>query len=243
MILLDDNFTTIVKAVQEGRNIYNNIKKTIMFLLSCNLGEVICIFTATLLGWPIPLIATQLLWINLVTDTLPAISLGMDLGSKDVMNEKPRSINESFFSRGAGTRALIGGTCIGLLTLVAFYLGVSLYNIPLSEIKNLQEGSPALIQARTMAFIVLTVSQLFYSYTMRVENKSSFKIGILRNKYLNISFVIGLLLQVLIINIPFIANIFKVSSLDKNLWFEVLILAFIPFIINELIKTFIKFKK
>lgn len=243
MILLDDNFTTIVDAVEEGRNIYNNIKKTIMFLLSCNLGEVICIFFATLFGFPIPLVATQLLWINLVTDTLPAISLGLDPGNRDVMNEKPRSPKESFFARGAGIRAAIAGTLIGLFTLLAFYIGLVEKGISFEAIKTLQEGDPALLHARTMAFIVLTVSQLFYSFTMRVENKSSFKIGIFTNKYLNVSFVVGLLLQVLLINTPVAAKIFKVQSLSFMDWDIVLILAIIPFIINELIKTFIKFEK
>ncbi|ACZ00882.1 cation-translocating P-type ATPase [Streptobacillus moniliformis] len=244
MILLDDNFTTIVKAVEEGRNIYNNIKKTIMFLLSCNLGEVICIFFATLLGLPIPLVATQLLWINLVTDTLPAISLGLDPGNKLVMDEKPRLPKESFFARGAAIRALIGGTLIGLFTLLAFYIGLREEGFKtLSEIKMLNEGHSALIHARTMAFIVLTVSQLFYSYTMRVEDTTTLKVGLFTNKYLNISFVIGIVLQILLINIPFIAKIFKVQSLGIFDWDIVIILAIIPFIINELIKVFFKFKK
>ena len=121
MILTDDNFTTIVHAIEEGRNIYNNIKKTIMFLLSCNLGEVLCVFFATVFGWAMPLVPTQLLWVNLITDTLPAISLGMDPGDKDVMNRKPRDPKESFFAEGAGMRAIVGGVLIGVLTLVAFY--------------------------------------------------------------------------------------------------------------------------
>lgn len=244
MILLDDNFTTIVKAVEEGRNIYNNIKKTIMFLLSCNLGEVICIFFATLLGLPIPLVATQLLWINLVTDTLPAISLGLDPGNKMVMNEKPRSPKESFFARGAATRALVGGTLIGLFTLLAFYIGLREEGFTtLAQIRTLSEGDSALTHARTMAFIVLTVSQLFYSYTMRVEDTTTFKVGLFSNKYLNISFVLGLGLQILLINIPAVAKIFRVQSLGLFDWDVVIILAIIPFIVNELIKVFIKFKK
>lgn len=244
MILLDDNFTTIVEAVEEGRNIYNNIKKTIMFLLSCNLGEVISIFVATLFGFPIPLVATQLLWINLVTDTLPAISLGLDPGSHDVMNEKPRSQNESFFARGAGIRALIAGTLIGIFTLLAFVIGLREQGVTsIDAIRALSENSPELLHARTMSFIVLTVSQLFYAFTMRVENKSTFKIGILKNKYLNMSFIIGIILQIIIIQIPQIANIFKVTGLNITDWDIVIILAIIPFVVNELIKTFIKFKK
>jgi len=168
MILTDDNFTTIVHAIEEGRNIYNNIKKTIIFLLSCNLGEIICIFLSTLLNWDLPLIATQLLWVNLVTDTLPALALGIDPGDKDVMKRQPRNPKESFFSEGAGMRAVIGGTLIGLLTLAAFYIGINetgmIGNLGQLEAmaKNGNEAAKhALTQGRTMAFIVLTVSQLF----------------------------------------------------------------------------------
>ena len=242
MILLDDNFTTIVEAVKEGRNIYNNIKKTIMFLLSCNLGEVISIFVATLFAFPTPLVATQLLWINLVTDTLPAISLGLDPGNDDVMNENPRPISESFFAKGAGLRAIIGGTLIGLFTLLAFVIG--LIEKDITTISAMRMASDeALTHARTMAFIVLTVSQLFYAYTMRIDNMSTFKIGIFKNKYLNISVIIGLVLQILLINTTGIAKIFNVQSLNISDWDIVIIFALIPFVINELIKTFVKFEK
>ena len=242
MILLDDNFTTIVEAVKEGRNIYNNIKKTIMFLLSCNLGEVISIFVATLFAFPTPLVATQLLWINLVTDTLPAISLGLDPGNDDVMNENPRPISESFFAKGAGLRAIIGGTLIGLFTLLAFVIGLIEKDITTISAMRLA-GDEALTHARTMAFIVLTVSQLFYAYTMRIDNMSTFKIGIFKNKYLNISVIIGLVLQILLINTTGIAKIFNVQSLNISDWDIVIIFALIPFVINELIKTFVKFEK
>ncbi len=242
MILLDDNFTTIVEAVREGRNIYNNIKKTIMFLLSCNLGEVISIFVATLFAFPTPLVATQLLWINLVTDTLPAISLGLDPGNDDVMNENPRPVSESFFAKGAGLRAIIGGTLIGVFTLLAFIIG--LIEKDITTISAMRMASDeALTHARTMSFIVLTVSQLFYAYTMRVDNVSTFKIGIFKNKYLNISVIIGLVLQILLINTTGVAKIFNVQSLNISDWDIVIIFALIPFVINELIKTFVKFEK
>ena len=164
MILTDDNFTTIVHAIEEGRNIYNNIKKTIIFLLSCNLGEIICIFLSTLLNWDLPLVATQLLWVNLVTDTLPALALGIDPGDKDVMKRSPRNPKESFFSEGAGMRAVIGGTLIGLLTLVAFYIGINETGMigNLGQLEAMakagnEAAKHALTQGRTMAFIVLTV--------------------------------------------------------------------------------------
>ena len=243
MILTDDNFTTIVHAIEEGRNIYNNIKKTIIFLLSCNLGEIICIFLSTLLNWDLPLVATQLLWVNLVTDTLPALALGIDPGDKDVMKRQPRNPKESFFSEGAGIRAVIGGTLIGLLTLAAFYIGINetgmIGNLGQLEAmaKNGNEAAKhALTQGRTMAFIVLTVSQLFYSLTMRNSQKTIFEIGIFKNKYLIYSIIIGIALQIGLTSFAPIAKIFKVTNISFGNWDVVLIFALIPFVVNEVIK-------
>ncbi|BBM44843.1 cation-translocating P-type ATPase [Leptotrichia trevisanii] len=243
MILTDDNFTTIVHAIEEGRNIYNNIKKTIIFLLSCNLGEIICIFLSTLLNWDLPLVATQLLWVNLVTDTLPALALGIDPGDKDVMKRSPRNPKESFFSEGAGVRAVIGGTLIGLLTLVAFYLGISETGMigNLGQLEALAKAGNvaakhALTQGRTMAFIVLTVSQLFYSLTMRNSQKTIFEIGIFKNKYLIGSIIIGIVLQIGLTSFAPIAQIFKVTNISFGNWDIVLMFTLIPFAVNEVIK-------
>jgi Ca2+-transporting ATPase len=123
MILTDDNFSTIVSAIEQGRNIYNNIRNSVLFLLTCNLGEVITMFVALISGMASPFIATQLLWINLLTDTLPALALGMDPSDPDVMTEKPRNPNESFFAHGAGWHTLLGGIFIGLISIVAFWFG------------------------------------------------------------------------------------------------------------------------
>src|SRR5690606_18647851 len=123
MILADDNFSTIIVAIEQGRNIYNNIKISVLFLLVCNVGEVVTMLVAILIGLPIPLIATQLLWINLLTDTLPAVALGMDPGDKDVMKEKPRPLNDNFFSHGGGRRVIFAGILIGILTIFAFVSG------------------------------------------------------------------------------------------------------------------------
>lgn len=235
MILTDDNFTTIVHAIEEGRNIYNNIKKTIMFLLSCNLGEVLCVFFATVFGWAMPLVPTQLLWVNLITDTLPAISLGMDPGDKDVMNRKPRDPKESFFAEGAGMRAIVGGVLIGILTLVAFYLGIiHSGDVPIKEAKD---GTEIVTYGRTMAFIVLTFSQLFYSLSMRNSKKTIFEVGFFGNMFLIISIIISIILQVLLISIPPIAKMFKVTALDPSHWGIVIGLSLIPFAINEIIKV------
>lgn len=243
MILTDDNFTTIVHAIEEGRNIYNNIKKTIIFLLSCNLGEIICIFLSTLLNWDLPLVATQLLWVNLVTDTLPALALGIDPGDKDVMKRSPRNPKESFFSEGAGMRAVIGGTLIGFLTLAAFYIGINETGMigNLGQLETMakagnEAAKHALTQGRTMAFIVLTVSQLFYSLTMRNSQKTIFEIGIFKNKYLIYSIIIGIALQIGLTSFGPIAQVFKVTKISFENWDIVLLFALIPFAVNEVIK-------
>lgn len=237
MILTDDNFTTIVTAIREGRNIYNNIKKAIIFLLSCNLGEVTSIFIATIFKWPIPLIATQLLWINLVTDTLPALALGVDPVSTDVMREKPRPQNENFFSHGAWLRAIVGGLSIGILTLLAFYIGLFEKGYDLLAIHDINSiPENVLTYARTMSFIVLTISQLCYAFTMRSDRESLFKVGIFKNKYLNISLILGSILQLLLIATPFLAKAFGVMSLSILDFDIVVIFAIIPLVINEIIK-------
>ncbi len=235
MILTDDNFTTIVHAIEEGRNIYNNIKKSVIFLLSCNLGEVIAVFASVLFFWPVPLLPTQILWINLITDSLPAIALGMDPGDKDVMKKKPRDPKESFFAHGAGFRAILGGTLIGILTLAAFYFGLNEYGYSLGS-KDIPES--VMTYARTMSFVVLAASQLFYSLSMRNASKSIFKVGLFTNKYLIGAIVVGFILQLGVISIPFLAGAFKVQMLSLGDWGLVILFALVPLAVNELIKLF-----
>lgn len=235
MILTDDNFTTIVHAIEEGRNIYNNIKKSVIFLLSCNLGEVITIFLSILFNWPVPLIATQILWVNLITDSLPAIALGIDPGDKDVMKQSPRNPKESFFARGAGVRAVIGGVLIGIFTLTAFYYGLWEHGYTLGNGSVPEEALP---YARTMAFVVLAASQLFYSLSMRNSEKSIFKVGLFSNKILIVAIIIGILLQLVVISVPFLANAFGVHNLTLQDWAIVISFSLIPLIVNECIKLF-----
>jgi len=237
MILTDDNFTTIVHAIREGRNIYSNIRKTVTFLLSCNFGEVVAILASILFFWPLPLLATQILWVNLVTDTLPAIALGMDPGEKDVMKRKPRDPKESFFAGGAAFRAILGGVLIGSLTLVAFYLGLREHGFSLNS-ANISEE--AMTYARTMAFVVLAASQLFYSFSKRSDTKSIFQVGLFSNKLLVGAVIAGLVLQFASISIPFLASAFKVHNLSLTDWGVVIGLALIPLIINEVIKGFMR---
>jgi Ca2+-transporting ATPase len=246
MILTDDNFTTIVHAIEEGRNIYNNIKKAVIFLLSCNLGEVIAIFLSILFNWPVPLLATHLLWINLITDSLPAISLGVDPGDHDVMKQKPRDPRESFFAQGAGLRAVFGGLLIGALTLAAFYYGLWEHNYHLGDIMGNMDDPQfisALTYARTMAFVVLAASQLFYSLSMRNAQKSILQVGIFKNKLLIGSIIVGLALQFAVISVPGLAKAFQVQNLSLADWGLVILFALVPLFINEIIKLFIRISK
>jgi len=240
MILTDDNFTTIVSAIEQGRNIYNNIKKAVIFLLTCNLGEVVTMFLTLLVGWAAPLIATQLLWINLVTDSLPAIALGMDPGDPDVMKERPRDPKESFFAGGAGLRAILGGILIGILTIFAFCYGYYEHGY-----SPFAESVPADIveYARTMAFMVLVACQLYYSLAMRNNTKSIFQIGIFSNKYLIGAIVLGLLLQLIVIYVPAMQRAFNLQMLSLSGWIMALFLGFVPLLVNEIYKIFIRVSK
>lgn len=233
MILTDDNFTTIVRAVEEGRNIYNNIRKAIIFLLSCNLGEVLAVFISILFSLPVPLSATQILWVNLVTDSLPALALGVDPGDHDVMKKRPRSSKEGFFAHGAGRRAIIGGILIGMLTLLAFYFGLNEYGYTFFS-NNIPEH--VLAYARTMAFVVLGCTQLFYSLSLRHDQKSIFQIGLFTNKYLIAAIIVGLLLQLSVIEIPFLRMAFKTEDLAINDWLIVFSFSLMPLVVNEIIK-------
>jgi P-type Ca2+ transporter type 2C len=229
MILTDDNFTTIVKAVEEGRNIFTNIKKSILFLLSCNLGEIVALFVAILFNLDTPLLPIHLLWVNLITDSFPALSLGVDPGDKGVMDNPPRNPKESLFAGRIGWMVIINGILIGGNTLFAFLFSEYLY-------------PESLRHAQTMAFVVLSVSQLFYSLAMRNETKSLFQVGILKNTWLWGSIVFGIALQYAIITIPFTARVFKVYPLTLNDWLLVILISLVPFVINELLKIFFRAK-
>ncbi|MDP2454536.1 MULTISPECIES: cation-translocating P-type ATPase [unclassified Kaistella] len=233
MILTDDNFSTIVVAIEQGRNIFQNIKKSVVFLLTCNLGEVLAMFLPLAFGWPAPLIATQLLWINLLTDSLPAIALGMDGDDPDVMQEKPRDANENFFSHGAGTHVVIGGILIGLITIFAFWygfyeLGYTPFekNIPEEVVKN----------ARTLAFLVLVCAQLFYSLGLRNSKKPFYQIKIFGNHYLNGAVLLGLFLQLTLLFIPVLRNAFKLHMPDSKGWIMALFLGLVPLVTLEIYK-------
>lgn len=224
MILTDDNFTTIVAAVEEGRNIYTNIRKSIIFLLSCNLGEIVTLFIAILFNLAPPLLPIHILWVNLITDSFPALSLGVDPKDSSVMKYPPRDPKESLFAEHMGLFLGINGILIGGVTLAAFLLGERLY-----------PGS--LVHAQTLAFVVLSFSQLFFSLSMRNRERTLFSIGVFKNKYLLLSILLGICIQLLIIIIPFFANIFNVFILSARDWGLVICISLLPFIFNELFKV------
>jgi Ca2+-transporting ATPase len=240
MILADDNFSTIISAIEQGRNIYSNIKKSVIFLLASNFGEVVAMVVSILIGLPAPLIATQLLWINLLTDTLPAIALGMDPGDPDVMEQEPRNPRESFFAKGAGLRVILGGTLIGLLTIFAFWFGYDEHGFnPYQD--NIPE--PVHEYARTMAFMTIVSCQLMYSLTFRHPVKSLFTVGIISNKYLVGAVIVGLLLQLIVMGVPVMQEAFKLQMLDSKGWLYVILLGLVPIVMNEIFKAIVRHRK
>ncbi|AWZ49217.1 ATPase [Clostridiaceae bacterium 14S0207] len=243
MILTDDNFSTIVKAIEEGRNIFNNIKKSIFFLLSCNIGEIVTLFFAILFGWNTPLEPIHILWVNLITDSFPALSLGMNPSDPDIMKNKPRDPNSSLF-KGSILGLILNGLLIGFITLTAFVLGARIFSGTTSLFpifpKNISKD--ALMHAQTMAFVVLSISQLVHSLNMRSDKKSIFSLGLFSNKYLIASIIFGIFLQDIIITVPFLAKIFNVHDLTLIDWLFVSGLSLVPLIINEIAKIFIRSK-
>lgn len=229
MIITDDNFATIVSAVREGRIIYGNIRKSVHFLLSSNIGEIITVFIAMLFGWGAPLLPIHLLWVNLITDSLPAVALGLDRPEDDVMENGPTSSDKSLFSDGLGERIAFEGIMIGALALIAFGIGRSISDTMQQE------------TARTMAFAVLSISQLVHSFNMRTE-KSIFKIHLFSNVFLCIAFAVGILMQAAVISIPVLAGIFSAVPLNAVQWAVVAGLSLVPIFFVEFEKAVLKTK-
>ncbi len=222
MTLTDDNFATIVDAVREGRGIYANIRKVVGFLLGTNIGEVITVFVAMLLWHKTPLLSTQLLWINLVTDSLPAIALGMEAVESDVMEKKPKPKNEGIFAHGLGIRVVLQGLMFAFLTLIGFKVGESV------------TGDVA--GGQTLAFMVLALSQVVQAYNMRSE-RSLFKIGVFSNKRLNGAVLISVLLVAIVMFTP-VRVAFGLITLPSQLYLTGLILILVPLLVMEFSKAF-----
>ncbi|MEW8957146.1 calcium-translocating P-type ATPase, SERCA-type [Clostridium sp.] len=220
MILMDDNFKTIVSAVEEGRVIYNNIRKFIRYLLSCNLGEVLTMFLASLFYLENPLTPIQILFVNLATDGLPAIALGVDPPDKDIMDEKPRKKNESIFARGLMEKIIIRGSLIGVCTLLAFIAG-KYYGYDLET-------------SRTMALSTLVLSQLIHVFECRSEHHSIFEIKLFTNPYLLGAVIVSIGMLLSVIYIPFFGAIFHTTALNLGQWLIVVFLSGIIGFINSL---------
>lgn len=221
LTLTDDNFATIVEAVREGRGIYANIKKVVGYLLGTNIGEVICVFASMLLWHTSPLLSMQLLWINLITDSLPAIALGMEDVEEDIMSHKPKPKNEGLFANGFGLRTVLQGIMFGVLSLIAFVLGKNL--------TGTVEGG------RTLTFMVLALSQIVQSFNMR-SSKSLFKIGFFTNSTLNKAVIVSLGLTLIVLFTP-LSSIFSLVQLPVYLYIYGFALALVPLVVMELSKA------
>lgn len=210
MILTDDNFATIVAAVEEGRIIYDNIRKFIRYMLGCNIGEVLTMFVAMLVGLPLPLLPIQILFVNLCTDGLPAMALGLERGERDVMEQPPRPPDESVFSRGLGRKIMTRGVFIGFGSLTVFVLGLIL-------------GEGDLITARTMVLCTLICFQLFYVFECKSERGSILQINFLSNPYLIVAVLSSVCLQLAVVYLPFMEAVFKTAPLNSFHWAVVLL--------------------
>ena len=221
MVLADDNFTTIVDAVRQGRGIYANIKKAVRFLLSSNIGEIFTIFTAIFFGRESPLTAIQLLWMNLVTDSLPAVALGLQPPDRDIMTKKPVRKNGSIFADGLGVTIFIEGIMIGLIATLAYIIGKNIF------------GSQIL--GKTMTFCTLSISQLFHAFAVESEH-SFFSAKTVKNKFMWIAFAICMFMQVSVVIFAPAREIFKTCTMTGVQWGTVIGLSALPLIISEIEK-------
>ena len=220
MVLADDNFSTIVEAIKYGRNIFDNIKKAVHFLIATNIGEIATIFFGLILGFKSPLTAIQLLWINLVTDSFPAIALGLDPAEHNIMKKKPRSSKKSLFADGLWIKIISEGLMMGALTLVAFNIGYNKFGLNV---------------ARTMAFVTLGLLELVHVYSVRTED-SIWNSNIFSNKYLIGAFILGFIMQVLVVAIPSFTKIFELTPLNFTQWTYIFIISISSLVIMEIQK-------
>ncbi|MBQ9827716.1 MAG: cation transporting ATPase C-terminal domain-containing protein, partial [Lachnospiraceae bacterium] len=228
MVLADDNFATIVGAVEEGRRIYDNMLKAIQFLLSSNVSEVAAIFAATLIGFTI-LKPSQILWINLITDTLPALALGVEAADPRIMQRKPRATDASIFSGGMGTDILYQGLLIAVLTLASFFVGLYMETGKLAVAES--------IDGRTMAFLTLSMAEIFHSINMRSQRESIFRIKTV-NRLLIISVIVGFGATVLVTTVPFLRSAFGFADTGITEYLIAIILGALVIPVVECVKAF-----
>jgi len=248
MVLIDDNYTSIVSAVEQGRIIYSNIRKFVFFLLSSNVAEIMIIFLATLAGLPAPLTAIQLLWLNLVTDGAPALALAMEKGDPDIMQRQPRAKDEPIINKTMGIGITVQTFAQTGAVLLAFALGLlwhleagaTVIGNPLGYILQHDWRGVDVQTAQTMAFLTLSFAELFRAYTVRSERASLFRIGVFSNRYMQGAVGLSIVLLMLVANIPFLQPIFNVHPLNGTEWVVVLGLALIPAIAEEITKFFLR---
>lgn len=224
MILTDDNFASIVSAVEEGRIIFSNIKKFVFFLLSCNIGEVILVFGSILLNWEVPLLPIQLLWLNLVTDSFPALALGVEKGEPDIMDQKPRDPSEPIIDRGMMVSIIFQSLAVAAGSLLAYYWGMNRY-------------PDSLMHARTITFATLITAELLRAYSSRSQKHTLLKIGIFSNKSMVLATAFAFILLLVVLYVPFLQDIFYTFPLGVLDWEIVLSFAFIPLVVGEIVKA------
>lgn len=225
VILTDDNFASIVAAVEEGRIIYSNIKKFVFFLLSCNIGEVLIVFLSIILGYKVPLLAIQLLWLNLVTDSFPALALGMEKGDPEIMDIPPRDPNEPILDKDMVKALIVQSISISAAIIGAYIWGMKTY------------GTENLVYARTITFAALITAELLRAYSSRSLTHSIFKIGVFSNKTMTLSTLVSFLLLLVVLYVPFLQPIFETYAIGLKDWGMILIFAVIPLVIGELYKA------
>jgi P-type Ca2+ transporter type 2C len=250
MVLTDDNYASIVDAVEQGRIIYANIRKFVFFLLSSNVAEIMIIFLATLAGLPTPLTAIQLLWLNLLTDGAPALALAMEKGDPDVMSQPPRPTREPIINGSMRTGIMIQTITQTGAVLTAFTLGLLWH---LSEGAALPAGSNPLAfllgydwrgvdvqTAETMAFATLSLCELFRAYTVRSERTSIFRLGFFSNRYMQYAVGLSIALLLLVVSVPFLQPIFNTHFPSPREWAVIIGLALVPAISEEITKIFLR---
>ena len=224
MVVTDDNFASIVAAVEEGRVIYSNIRKFVFFLLSCNMAEILIIFVAMILGWPIPLLPIHLLWINLITDAFPALALGMEKKEPNIMNVPPRNPDEPIINKEMRTAIIIQSTVLTFTVLASFYFAYNRYN--------------DIDVARTYAFVTLVISELFRAYTTRSERYTVRRIGFFSNPSMNMATIISLSLLLVVMLVPALEELFSLEAFSPSDWEIVLGFSLLPFLSGEISKMF-----
>ncbi len=231
VILTDDNFATIVNAVEEGRIIFSNIKKFVFFLLSCNIGEILLVFISIIIGWEVPLVPIQLLWLNLVTDSFPAMALGVENAEPGIMNHPPRDTKEPILDRSMMTGIVFQAIAISIASLLSYYWAMKMYGV-----------GRGLVHARSVVFTTLIVSELLRAFSSRSQTYTLFKIGLFSNMRMVQAVFTSFVLTAIVLYIPVLNGIFDVMPLTLRDWEVVITFAFIPMLVGELYKDLFRNK-